>query len=189
MPGVPIAAPSCEETATLCNTFALVSYLPPPLGPYLNRLRQDLVPVCTYCSHVTILPPRPLRGDIDQAIEDLQEACHSLPPFTLSLGKVEVFPQTKVIYISVEGGRETLINLHEKMNSGPLCYNEPFPFHPHITLAQGFDLSLVDGLRDHAEQYWAAFGGDRVLCVQQLAFVQRMSDDQWIHLAELELNG
>ncbi len=52
---------------TSANQFALVSYIPDPLGNFLDRLRLDLVPGCSPHAHVTVLPPRPICADERQA--------------------------------------------------------------------------------------------------------------------------
>ena len=45
------------------NVFALVIYIPDPLGRFLDDLRTELVPGCNPHAHVSVLPPRPLAVD------------------------------------------------------------------------------------------------------------------------------
>ncbi len=45
------------------NVFALVIYIPDPLGRFLDDLRTALVPGCNPHAHVSVLPPRPLAVD------------------------------------------------------------------------------------------------------------------------------
>ena len=54
--GVP-SRPSLEERL---NVFALVVYIPGPLGVFLDELRRELVPHYNPHAHVSVLPPRPL---------------------------------------------------------------------------------------------------------------------------------
>jgi hypothetical protein len=44
------------------NVFALVIYIPGPLGLYLDELRRDLVPDYDPHAHVSVLPPRTLAA-------------------------------------------------------------------------------------------------------------------------------
>ena len=45
------------------NVFALVIYIPGPLGKFLDDLRRELVPSYNPHAHVSVLPPRPLAVD------------------------------------------------------------------------------------------------------------------------------
>ena len=49
-----------------------------------------------------------------------------------------MFEQTSVVFCEIGRGREELFELHEAMNIGGLYFDEPFEYHPHVTLAQGF---------------------------------------------------
>ena len=51
------------------NSYALVSYIPDPLRRFLDDLRRELVPGCVPAAHVTVLPPRPLSGTVEEAID------------------------------------------------------------------------------------------------------------------------
>ena len=45
------------------NVYALVIYIPDPLGRFLDHLRRELVPAYKPHAHVSVLPPRPLFVD------------------------------------------------------------------------------------------------------------------------------
>ena len=53
------------------NVFALVIYIPDPLGRFLDDLRRELVPGCNPHAHVSVLPPRPLAVDWQVASEQV----------------------------------------------------------------------------------------------------------------------
>ena len=40
------------------NQFALVIYIPDPLGRFLDDLRRELAPDCVPHAHVSVLPPQ-----------------------------------------------------------------------------------------------------------------------------------
>src|SRR5260370_25314353 len=126
-----------EEGQRGClNCFALVSYLPEPLRGYLDRLRCELVPECHAKAHVTVLPPRPLAVSAEQAGRELNHALGDFAPFEVELGLISIFPDTQVIFIELARGAGELRRMHTALNAGAVQFREPFPYHPHITLAQ-----------------------------------------------------
>src|SRR5579872_2290857 len=112
------------------NSFALVSYIPQPLAGFLDRLRAELVQECHARAHVTVLPPRPLPCNTEEAWRALQAGVQDFQPFLVDLGPVEIFPVTQVIYISVLSGHAELKRLHAMLNTGQLAVEEPFVYHP-----------------------------------------------------------
>src|SRR5271166_4115630 len=81
------------------NVYALVIYIPDPLGGFLDDLRRELVPGCNPHAHVSVLPPRPLPAHWQLAGEQLQAFTANCPPFPVELGEIRMFPVTNVIYI------------------------------------------------------------------------------------------
>ncbi|MEO7649045.1 MAG: 2'-5' RNA ligase family protein, partial [Bryobacteraceae bacterium] len=118
------------------NCFALVTYIRDPLAKFLDELRKELIPGCTPHAHVTILPPRPIASEGDDAAEAARTALADVPAFELEAGEIEVFRETNVVYLSISKGLKELHALHALANTGPVVFKEPFPYHPHITLAQ-----------------------------------------------------
>src|SRR4051812_18352044 len=118
------------------NVFALVIYIPPPLGRFLDDLRRELVPHYNPHAHVSVLPPRPLHVDWESASSRARALTEGWAPFEVELTTIEVFPLTDVIYIEIGGGAAELHDLHTAMNTTALEFEEPFAYHPHITLAQ-----------------------------------------------------
>jgi hypothetical protein len=169
------------------SQFALVSYLPNPLARYLDCLRLDLTPDCKPHAHVTILPPRPLTAEIKQTVQRLAEESRLFPPFRIELGEICIFPVSNVIYVSLASGEHELHALHENLNSGQLEYDGPFPFHPHITIAQDILPDQVAELSRVARERWAAYDGPRGFVVDSLSFVQNVAPDAWVDVAQIPL--
>lgn len=169
------------------NQFALVAYIPDPLGAYLDRLRKDLVPACQFRSHVTFLPPRSLTCTPEEAIDQIQRQLENFSAFEIGIRSVEVFRETSVIYLGIGSGREFVIEMHEDMNRDCLYFDEPYPFHPHITLAQNFPCENVRSLYQTACDQWRAAPSDRIFPVETLTFVQKTADNTWVNLAECNL--
>src|SRR5712691_3787183 len=94
------------------RTFALVAYIPDPLRTFLDNLRRELVPGCVPAAHVTILPPRPLSGTPQAAIETIRAQLPDFSPFEIETGEVVVFPVSDVVYLSIKEGCERLLQMH-----------------------------------------------------------------------------
>src|SRR6202011_4584650 len=98
------------------NAFALVTYVPDPLGKFLDDLRRELVPGCVPHAHVTILPPRPLSGTPQMAIETVRSLISDFAPFEIEAGQVQVFPETDVVYLGIGRGYKDLLHMHRVLN-------------------------------------------------------------------------
>ena len=169
------------------NSFALVSYIPKPLSQFLDSLRTELVPNCFLRAHVTILPPRPILSTPEKAWEHIRDVAYRMDPIDVELSDVEVFPVSDVIYIAIGKGREELKAMHAALNIKSVAFDEPFEFHPHITLAQNLTPDQVDELHEVARQRWAEYQGSRSFRVETITFVQNTRWHGWIDLAEMAL--
>jgi len=180
---------SGDHGAIPINSFALVTYIPGELGVFLDELRLDLVPACMPRAHVTILPPRPLSAPKELAVEELDGEIRELSSFDIEALSVDVFWKTSVIFIKLGKGAGEMTRVHNLLNKGKLFYDEPFEYHPHITLAQEILPEQVEGLRQEASRRWAAYSGPRTFTVESLTFVQNTSRNRWLDLAHWTLGA
>ena len=169
------------------NSFALVSYIPEPLAGFLDRLRQELVPNCFLRAHVTILPPRPISTKPAAAWGTIRTLAPRFAPFDVDLTEMEVFPVTDVIYIGIGRGRAELEHMHAGLNVEGLRFAEPFPYHPHITLAQELKGDEVDELARVARARWAECTLPKTFRVDEVFFVQNTRRKEWLDLGESAL--
>ncbi|MGH9674763.1 MAG: 2'-5' RNA ligase family protein, partial [Bryobacteraceae bacterium] len=110
------------------NSYALVTYLPDPLGAFVDGLRRELEPDAPHTrSHVTLLPPRPVTA-LEAARGHLRELLASVARIRVGAGGVIVFPVTSVICVSITAGNQELIRAHQLLNSGPLAQAEAFDY-------------------------------------------------------------
>jgi hypothetical protein len=180
---VPAQEPSVQGHK---DEFALVCYVPGALGGFLDCLRTELVPECSARSHVTLLPPRPLHGQGGPALRQLQKALPVCPPFVVELGEVAVFEQTRVIYLELLRGQDHLRRIHRVLNAGSLHYDEPYEYHPHVTLAQGPSVFADSGEKLRlAHERWSQFKLPRTFIVDTVMFVQNGGCQGWLDLNEL----
>jgi hypothetical protein len=171
------------------SLYALVVYLPDPLSGFLDDLRLELVPGCNPHAHVSVLPPRPLPVAPQTAIEEARGIVGGFAPFDIELGPSEKFDATDVIYISVAGGAEQLRQMHRTLNRGALAFDEPFAYHPHVTLAQKFEAGQVENLFELALRRWREFRGPRRFRAENAVFVRNTHGNQWVDLAHAALRG
>jgi len=176
----------CGGGRTL-GQFALVSYLPDPLASFLDRLRLELDPDCKPHAHVTILPPRPFRSEISEAVARLTEEGKTFPPFEITLGDVEIFPVSNVIYLGLATGQRSIRSLHDLMDVGTLYHRCPFDFHPHITIGQDLPPDKVQEAARIARERWAEWTGPRSFTVDALSFVQNVAPYVWLDVARVPL--
>jgi 2'-5' RNA ligase len=169
------------------NCFALVSYLPEPLAQFVDSLRRDFHPLSRAKAHVTVLPPRPLLGPPEKAWAELTERLQAFQPFKIELGPVETFRETLVLYLSVLSGFHELERMHEALNTGSTAFQEPYLYHPHITIAQELTPDALPAAREEAARRWAQFSHPRAFMLDRLTFVQNTIDNRWKDLAALDL--
>ena len=167
------------------NVFALVVYIPDPLARVLDDLRRELVPHYEPHAHVSILPPRPLAVGWDAASSQARAVTEAWPPFEMELTTLEVFPVTDVIYLEVGRGNAELRRMHEMLNTcDAMNFDEPFAYHPHVTLAQEIPHCDLPAMLETARRRWAEYPGSRTFRVETVVFVQNTLDNRWIDLAE-----
>jgi 2'-5' RNA ligase len=176
--------PSEPDGARPPSLYALVIYLPDPLGGFLDDLRLEMVPGCNPHAHVSVLPPRPLPSAPEAAIEEARGIVAGFAPFDIELGGIEKFDVTEVVYIAVEDGAGQLRQMHDSLNRGALAFPEPFAYHPHVTLAQEIKAGQADALVELAARRWREFEGPRRFRAETSVFVRNPRGNLWIDLAD-----
>ena len=171
------------------SVFAVVIYIPGELGEFLDKLRLELVPGCNPHAHVSLLPPRPLAVNWRVASEQVREVMDRSTPFEVELTSIRMFPATDVIYIEVDAGAGELRKMHVAMNAASLQFQDPFPYHPHITVAQALVHENVPAVHELATRRWREYSGSRTFPAAEAVFVQNSLDNCWIDLAAYSLGG
>ncbi len=171
-------------------SYALVAYVRNPVGRFVEDLRRDLHPEHPDLpGHLTVLPPRYLQGTPEAAQATIEEICHTVEPFEVVMGDVETFvPITPTIFIRVAHAAYRLRDLHDRLNTGPLAYEEPWPYMPHLTIAKLNDLEAARQAALESRKRWAQFGGSRRILIDELTFVREGKEAfTWIDLAPIPL--
>jgi 2'-5' RNA ligase len=169
------------------NQFALVTYIPDPLGQFLDELRLELAPQCNPHAHVSVLPPRPISKPWQEVVERLRTLTGEFAPFEVEAGEIAIFPVTSVIYIEIARGAGNLHAMHRVLADHDLAFPEKFEYHPHITLAQELDLADVPAAQATAVRRWKEYTGPRTFRADRVMFVQNTNSNCWVDLDELLL--
>jgi 2'-5' RNA ligase len=169
--------------------FALVCYIPEPLGSFLTDLRTELVPHCRLHSHVTLLTPRPLASPTWALIDELRRETAKLNSFEVELHELEIFPVTNVIYLSIGRGRREIVEMHDRLARDMFAHKEPYPFHPHITLAQEIPEDSLNDVFARACARWEAWDKPRSFSVDELVFVRNVNMRGWEDLSSHPLKA
>jgi 2'-5' RNA ligase len=62
-----------------------------------------------------------------------------------------------VVFIKVEDGFQECVELHEKLQTGPLARELPFAYHPHVTIAHDVAPESLDEAETVLKDYRATF--------------------------------
>jgi len=180
-----IIVPSIMQT----RRYALVAYLKSPAGEFVENLRRELHPDLPHlAAHLTILPPRFLHGTEGAALQMLERICGEEEPFEVTLGCVETFiPVTPTVFIRIDGAAGHMSDLHGKLNTEELQFQEEWPYIPHLTIVKMGALTPAQAALEIARQRWEEYGGSRRILLENLTFVREDSPNCWIDLAPIQL--
>jgi 2'-5' RNA ligase len=169
--------------------YGLIAYVTGPLADFIIRLRQQLHPEdAASRPHLSLLPPRAVRGTEAEALELIEEKCQAVQPFEISLGDVESFvPRTPTVFLRVAHGAYRMRELHDRLNTGPLEYDENFPYMPHLTIFRMDDPARAAAGLQIAQQRWAEYRDTRRILIEQLTFVRGSREAGWADIAPVPL--
>ena len=169
--------------------YALVAYLKNPAGGFVENLRRELHPDLPHlAAHLSILPPRPLHGSESSALQVLERICGNEEPFEVTLGDVETFiPVTPTVYIRVQGGATRMIELHSKLNTEAMAFQEEWPYIPHLTIVKMSTEQAARTAFEIARERWAQYTGSRRILLEKLTFVREEVEHCWVDLAPVPL--
>jgi len=96
-------------------------------------------------SHITLIPPTEVSGDLDAIEAHLAAAAGRIPPFRVHLRGTGTFrPVSPVVFVSLAEGISQCEQLAAAVRQGPLAVDLHFPYHPHVTIAHHLDDPTLD---------------------------------------------
>jgi 2'-5' RNA ligase len=171
--------------------YGVVAYVTDPVGKFVEALRRELRPASPRAiAHLTILPPRLLRGSEAEALAALQPVCEQNTSFSVELCDVATFlPGTPTVFVGVGQGADKMGALHRMLNAGPLISPETWPYVPHLTIVRMDTPELALQVLPQARSRWQGYEGTRRIEVTQLAFVREQEDLTWVDLGHFPLSA
>jgi 2'-5' RNA ligase len=169
--------------------YALVAYITSPVGEFVESLRRELHPDLPHlAAHLTLLPPRPLRGTESAALQTLARVCGDAEPFEVSLGDMETFvPATPTVYIRVDRAASRMRELHDQLNTQTLECKEEWPYIPHLTIVKmAAEQPARDAFKVACER-WSHYAGSRRILLEKLTFVREQAPNSWQDVAPVQL--
>lgn len=136
--------------------------IPEPWGEALTRRRAEAGDhlAAQIPAHLTLLGPT----DVDPAplprIErELAAIAAAHPPFSLHLRGTGTFrPVTQVVFVAVAAGISECERLAAEIRAVPALWREqPFPYHPHVTVAQDVPTEALDAVYEDLATFEARF--------------------------------
>jgi len=169
--------------------YALVAYVKNGAGQFVEKLRRELHPDLPHlAAHLTILPPRPLEGTENSALQLLERICGEEEPFEVSLGAVDTFvPITPTVYIRVDAAASRMCELHRRLNTEVFAHKEEWPYIPHLTIVKMTVEHAAQHALQTARQRWEQYKGSRRILLERLTFVREDAQNRWHDLAPVRL--
>lgn len=132
---------------------------PPEIAAELQQWRAsfgdplaDVVP-----AHITLVTTT-LTNDWEATLNHVREVAQNQEPFTVSIAGTGSFrPVSPVVFLNVEDGFGACVDLHEKLQRGPLERDLPFAYHPHVTVAHDVAPESLDEAETLLKNYRATF--------------------------------
>jgi 2'-5' RNA ligase len=91
--------------------------------------------------------------------------------------------------VSLGQGLSELERMHSATNIGQLEFQEPFPYHPHITVAHEIEPDFVAIAAEIARSRWREYADTRSFTVDRLTFVQNSLENRWLDLSGCALSS
>ncbi len=135
--------------------------------------------------HVTLLPPTPVPTEAMPEIErHLTDAAAASRPFVMHLAGTGTFrPTSPVVFVQVARGGGECEELEAAIRQAPLDRALQFPYHPHVTIAQGLEDDALDNAYNGLADFVARFR------VHHIVLFSRDPDGSWHWRTEFVLGG
>ncbi|HEX2704722.1 MAG TPA: 2'-5' RNA ligase family protein [Candidatus Lustribacter sp.] len=167
------------------RTIGVSIPVPPPYGEYLQGRRASFGdPLAPYIrAHITLLGPT-LVDDTDrpELTAHLAYAASQVPPFTVILRGTGSFrPVSDVVFVQVASGISSCEQLERQIRRGPYEREQPFPYHPHVTVAHDVGLDELARAFEELAGFGASFD------VDAFQLWEREGDGTWLAVESFPL--
>ncbi len=180
------ATSSADVPAVEGRVIGVAIAVPEPYGSELQEVREKVgdenaegIP-----THVTLLPPTTVDGDLlPEIAEHLQAVAAAMPPFTMRLRGTGTFrPVSPVVFVSLTDGISACERLENAVRSGVLWRSLHFNYHPHVTIAHGLPDETLDEALEQLVDYDVTFTVDGFSLYEHV-------DERWLPRQHFGLTG
>lgn len=77
--------------------------------------------------------------------------------------------------------------LHSKLNTEVLAYEEEWPYIPHLTIVKMGSEKLAQAAYETARERWEQYSGGYRILLDRLTFVREQEPNCWVDLAPVLL--
>ncbi|MFC9771620.1 MULTISPECIES: 2'-5' RNA ligase family protein [unclassified Pseudarthrobacter] len=143
----------------MSSSVGVILGFPPDIAAELQQWRASfgdplagVVP-----AHITLVTTTPTH-DWEATLAHVRDVARRQSPFMVTIAGTGSFrPVSPVVFIKVEDGFDECVELHEKLQQGPLQRDLPFAFHPHVTIAHDVSPESLDEAETVLKSYKATF--------------------------------
>ena len=169
--------------------YALVAYVTSPVAGFVEGLRRQFHPRQAHLpAHISVLPPRRLKGTEAEALDTLESVCSAVEPFEIVLGEVATFvPATPTVFLRVAHAAYRMRELHDRLNVAALHGEEQWPYMPHLTIFRMDSVAQATPALEEARRRWDNYQETRRVLIEQVTFVREAGANRWIDLAPVPL--
>ena len=145
------------------TTIGVAIAIPEPWAAELQEQRTSFgdTLAASIPTHITLVPPTLVDGDLALVAEHLTEVAARHQPFPIRLrGTASFRPVSPVVFIAVAEGISACELLAADARRGPLAQELAYPYHPHVTVAHHLDESALDRAYEALEDFSCDFVAD-----------------------------
>ncbi|MHA7218459.1 2'-5' RNA ligase family protein [Arthrobacter sp. MDT1-48-3] len=107
--------------------------------------------------HITLITTTP-ASDWDATIDHVRAVARAQRPFEVRLRSTGSFrPVSPVVFLKLVEGFDECVELHARLQTGPLERDLDFPFHPHVTVAHDVSEAGMDAAVEELHAFEASF--------------------------------
>ncbi|HKU34056.1 MAG TPA: 2'-5' RNA ligase family protein [Paenarthrobacter sp.] len=178
-----VTGTGCGAGGAMC--IGVILGFPPEVAQELQEWRAsfgdpmaEVIP-----AHITLITTTPTQ-DWEATRDHVRAVARTQPPFSITIAGTGSFrPVSPVVFVNVEQGFEECVQLHEKLQTGPLERLLPFPYHPHVTVAHDVAQENLDEAETVLSDYRATFP------VVSMGLYEHDTNGIWQLREELDFGG
>jgi len=142
-------------------TIGVAVAIPEPWATQLQEYRAAVgdATATMIPTHITLVPPTEVEGELDEIESHLAEAATEVDAFSVHLRGTGTFrPVSPVVFVTLVEGISQCELLAGAVRRGPLEVDLAFPYHPHVTVAHHLPDGQLDQAFDELADFECEFG-------------------------------